>query len=128
MRIDTHVHVSRSISRMPVLLFTGGYWSITCTLTESEETMRNDLLVELEQVIVQLPDRAFSYTYLDGLRVTLWHDNIWRGEITGINRPDQTNAATFQEIDTYLLSNYLNDQSLHQLLDAAKEQLASMSW
>jgi hypothetical protein len=89
--------------------------------------MRNDLLVELEQVIVQLPDRAFSYTYLDGLRVTLWHDNIWRGEITGINRPDQTNAATFQEIDTYLLSNYLNDQSLHQLLDAAKEQLASMS-
>jgi hypothetical protein len=89
--------------------------------------MRNDMLVELEQVIDQLPDHAFAYTYLDGLRVTLWYDTIWRGEITGINRPDRTNAATFQEIDDYLLRNYLNDQSLQQLLDAAKEQLAGMS-
>lgn len=87
--------------------------------------MRNNLLVALEQVIVQLLDRAFSYPYLDGLRVILWHDNIWRGEITGINRPDRTNAATFQEIDMYLRRNYLNDLSLQQLLDAAKTQLAS---
>lgn len=82
-------------------------------------------LGELEQIIDKLPDRTFSFTYPSGLQVTLWHDNLWHGEITGINRPDKADAATFQEIYNVLIRNYLDDHSQQQLLDAARKRLAS---
>ena len=86
----------------------------------------NNLVTDLEQAIDQLPDRAFSYTFTpSGVQVALWHDNLWHGEITGITKPKELHAQTFQEIYDYLLSKYLYDQSQQQLLDAAKKQLAS---
>ena len=89
--------------------------------------MLDNNLGELEQIIDQLPDSTFSYTYPGGLQVTLWHDNLWHGEITGITKPKELHAQTFQEIDDYLLSKYLYGESQQQLLDAAKKQLASQA-
>jgi len=88
--------------------------------------MRNNILVELEQVVDQLPDRRFSYTFTpSGVQVTLKYNNLWHGEIRDINKFEECRAATFEEIDNNLLRNYLHDQSLQQLLEAAKKQLAN---
>ncbi len=89
--------------------------------------MRNNMLVELEQIIDRLPDRTITYEYSSGVRVTLWHDNMWHGEIADSNKSEECRTATFQEIENNLLRTHLDDQSLQQLLDEAQSQLVSRS-
>lgn len=90
--------------------------------------MLDNNLGELEQIIDQLPDSTFSYTYPGGLQVTLWHDNLWHGVITENNKlKGESRAQTFQEIYENLLYNHLYGESQQQLLDAAKKQLASQA-
>jgi hypothetical protein len=83
------------------------------------------LITNLEQIIDQLPDRAFSYTYSTGVKVALWHDTLWHGEITGINKPVSCHAQTFQQVSDALGLHGWTDQSKQELLDAAKKGIAS---
>jgi hypothetical protein len=52
--------------------------------------MRNDILVELEQVIVQLPDRAFASTYL-----VLSSSKSGKIERRSVSRKEAGNAEDF---------------------------------
>ena len=94
---------------------------------EREQTMLN---YNLEQIIDQCHDRTFSFTYPTGIKVSLWHDNLWHGEIIDTNDPNRPpmgvyHAQTFQEVSESLVLYGLTDQSKRQLLDAAKKQLTS---
>ncbi len=86
--------------------------------------MLNNNLRELEQITDRLPDRTFTHKYSSGVGVTLWHDNMWRGEITGVNNAEPCHAQTFQEVADRLRLYGLMDQNMQELLDAAKKQLA----
>lgn len=83
------------------------------------------LINKLEQIIDQLPSREFSYTYSTGTKITLKHDTLWRGEVTGVNNLPPCNASTFQEVSNSLTLYGWTDQSKQELLSAAMKQLAS---
>ena len=95
---------------------------------EREQLMLN---TTLEHIIDQLPNRAFSYTYSTGIRVSLQHDSyLWHGEIIDTNDPNRPpmkkcNAPTFQAVSDDLALYGLTEQSKQQLLDEAKKQLIS---
>ena len=89
---------------------------------EREQTMLN---YNLEQIIDQCHDRTFSFTYPTGIKVSLWHDNLWHGEIIDTNDPNRPpmgvcHAQTFQEVSDNLVLYGLTEQSKQELLDAAK--------
>ncbi len=83
------------------------------------------LINNLEQIIDQLPDRTFSHTYSTGVKVSLWHDTLWHGEITGTNNPNRCHAQTLQEVSDVLVLYGWTDQSKQELLDAAKKLIAN---
>ena len=91
---------------------------------EREQTMLNN---NLEQIIDQLPGREFSFTYPTGVQVSLWHDNLWHGEIIDTNNSNRhlmppCHASTFQEVSDALVLHGWTEQSKQELLDAAKNR------
>ena len=90
---------------------------------EREQIM---LINNLEQIIDQRPDRAFSYTYSTKVKISLWHDSVlWHGEITADDDPTRPpmrvyQAPTFQQVSDNLVLYGLTEQSKQELLDAAK--------
>ena len=92
--------------------------------------MLNNNLRELEQIIDQLPDRAFSYRYSTGVEISLLHDSLWHGRLIETNNSNRhimspCDAQTFQEVSDSLILYGLTDQNIQELLDAARKQLAS---
>ena len=92
--------------------------------SEREQTM---LINTLEQIIDQLPDRAFSFNYPTGVQVSLWHDNLWHGEIIDTKNSNRhlmppCHAQTFQEVSNSLVLYGWTEQSKQELLDAAKNR------
>jgi hypothetical protein len=94
---------------------------------EREHTM---LINNLEQIIDRLPGREFSYTYSTGVKISLLHEALWHGEITDTKNSNRylippCRAQTFQEVSDVLVLHGLTDQSMQELLDAAKKLIAS---